>query len=149
MFFAAIRDRVGPREVLRDAAWKLCGHRDFGAPWRRDAFDREAALDAAVVHLVALARVAAAAELAGDEYLTKALDKVRRFADECPLVVVASSFSKSLSLYSERVGALSIVTASADEAKRALSHVKRVVRANYSGPTSYGGGLEGIGWVGE
>jgi aromatic-amino-acid transaminase len=56
-------------------------------------------------------------------------------------VVVASSFSKSLSLYSERVGALSLVTASADEAARALSHVKRVVRANYSGPPSYGGGL--------
>ena len=67
--------------------------------------------------------------------------EVRRFADECPLVVVASSFSKSLSLYSERVGALSLVTASADEAARALSHVKRVVRANYSGPPSYGGGL--------
>ena len=55
--------------------------------------------------------------------------------------MVASSFSKSLSLYSERVGALSLVTASADEAARALSHVKRVVRANYSGPPSYGGGL--------
>ena len=67
--------------------------------------------------------------------------EVRRFAGECPLVLVASSFSKSLSLYSERVGALSIVTGSADEAKRAASHVKRVVRANYSGPPSYGGGL--------
>jgi len=67
--------------------------------------------------------------------------EVRRFADECPLVVVASSFSRSLSVYSERVGALSRVTASADEAARALSHVKRVVRANYSGPPSYGGGL--------
>ena len=67
--------------------------------------------------------------------------EVRRFADECPLVMVASSFSKSLSLYSERVGALSIVTGSADEAKRVASHVRRVVRANYSGPPSYGGGL--------
>ena len=67
--------------------------------------------------------------------------EVRRFADEYPLVVVASSFSKSLSLYSERVGALSLVTGSTDEAARALSHVKRVVRANYSGPPSYGGGL--------
>ena len=67
--------------------------------------------------------------------------EVRRFADECPLVLVASSFSKSLSLYSERVGALNIVTSSTDEAKRAASHVRRVVRANYSGPPSYGGGL--------
>ncbi len=67
--------------------------------------------------------------------------EVRRFADECPFVLVASSFSKSLSLYSERVGALSIVTGSADEARRALSQVKRVIRANYSGPPSYGGCL--------
>ena len=67
--------------------------------------------------------------------------EVRRFADECPLVLVASSFSKSLSMYGERVGAVSIVTGSADEAKRALSQVKRVVRANYSGPPSYGGSL--------
>lgn len=65
--------------------------------------------------------------------------EARRFADECPLAVVSSSFSKSLSIYSERVGALSIVTAGADEAKRALGHVKQIVRANYSGPTSYGG----------
>src|SRR6185437_15762298 len=33
------RDRLGPREALREAAWKLCGHRDFTAPWRRDPFD--------------------------------------------------------------------------------------------------------------
>ena len=65
--------------------------------------------------------------------------EVRRFADECPLAVVASSFSKSLSLYSERVGALSLVTGSTDEAARALSHVKRVVRANYSTPPTHGG----------
>ena len=76
------RPRAGPREVLRDAAWKLCGHRDFTAPWRRDAFDRDQAVDAAVAPLVELGRLGAEADEAGDEYLAKALDPARRFADE-------------------------------------------------------------------
>jgi aromatic-amino-acid transaminase len=64
---------------------------------------------------------------------------VRRFAETMPFVLVASSFSKSFSLYGERVGALSIQTASADEAARVLSQVKRIVRANYSNPPTHGG----------
>ena len=55
--------------------------------------------------------------------------------------VVASSFSKSFSLYGERVGALSIVTANADESKRVTSQVKRVIRANYSNPPIHGGAI--------
>ena len=54
---------------------------------------------------------------------------------------VSSSFSKSFSLYGERVGALSIVTASAEEATRVLSQVKRVVRTNYSNPPTHGGAV--------
>jgi aromatic-amino-acid transaminase len=52
--------------------------------------------------------------------------------------LVASSFSKSFSLYRERVGALSFVTSNADESKRVLSQVKRVIRTNYSNPSSHG-----------
>ncbi|TXH27222.1 MAG: aspartate/tyrosine/aromatic aminotransferase [Elusimicrobia bacterium] len=55
--------------------------------------------------------------------------------------LVASSFSKSFSLYGERVGALSIVTASRDESARVLSQVKRVVRTNYSNPPTHGGAI--------
>jgi aromatic-amino-acid transaminase len=54
---------------------------------------------------------------------------------------VSSSFSKSFSLYGERVGALSIVTASRDEAARVLSQVKRVIRTNYSNPPMHGGAV--------
>lgn len=54
---------------------------------------------------------------------------------------VSSSFSKSFSLYGERVGALSIVTASKDEAARVLSQVKRVIRTNYSNPPTHGGAI--------
>jgi aromatic-amino-acid transaminase len=64
---------------------------------------------------------------------------VRRFAQSCPVVFVSSSFSKSLSLYGERVGALSIVTESADVAARTLSQLKRVIRTNYSNPPTHGG----------
>jgi aromatic-amino-acid transaminase len=64
---------------------------------------------------------------------------VRRFGQSCPVVFVSSSFSKSLSLYGERVGALSLVTQSADEAARALSQLKRVIRTNYSNPPTHGG----------
>ena len=63
---------------------------------------------------------------------------VRRFAATCPVVFVSTSFSKSLSLYGERVGALTIVTQSKDEAARTLSQVKRVIRTNYSNPPTHG-----------
>lgn len=64
---------------------------------------------------------------------------VRRFAQACPTFFVSSSFSKSLSLYGERVGALSIVTANAEEGSRVLSQLKRIIRTNYSNPPTHGG----------
>ncbi|MBA3997872.1 MAG: aromatic amino acid aminotransferase [Candidatus Accumulibacter sp.] len=54
---------------------------------------------------------------------------------------VSSSFSKSFSLYGERVGALSVVTSGKDEAARVLSQVKRVIRTNYSNPPIHGGAV--------
>jgi aromatic-amino-acid transaminase len=62
----------------------------------------------------------------------------RLFTEAMTPVFVASSFSKSFSLYGERVGALSVVTASPDEAARVLSNLKRVVRATYSNPPTHG-----------
>ncbi|MEO7495522.1 MAG: amino acid aminotransferase [Massilia sp.] len=64
---------------------------------------------------------------------------VRRFADAGGPLLISNSFSKSFSLYGERVGALSVVAASAEEAGRLLSQVKRVVRTNYSNPPLHGG----------
>ena len=64
---------------------------------------------------------------------------VRRFAAAGGALLVSNSFSKSFSLYGERVGALSVVAASADEAARLLSQLKRVVRTNYSNPPIHGG----------
>ncbi len=51
---------------------------------------------------------------------------------------VSTSFSKSFSLYGERVGALSVVCANADEAARVLSQLKIVIRTNYSNPPTFG-----------
>jgi aromatic-amino-acid transaminase len=53
-------------------------------------------------------------------------------------LLVATSFSKSFSLYGERVGALSVVCASADEAARVLSQLKIIIRTNYSNPPTHG-----------
>lgn len=64
---------------------------------------------------------------------------VRLFAQAGGALFVSNSFSKSFSLYGERVGALSIVAVSTDEAARVLSQLKRVIRTNYSNPPIHGG----------
>ena len=64
---------------------------------------------------------------------------VRRFTDAGIPAFVSSSFSKSLSLYGERVGSLSVVAQSGGEAERVLSQLKRTVRTNYSNPPTHGG----------
>ncbi|MEP6755811.1 MAG: aromatic amino acid transaminase, partial [Chthonomonadales bacterium] len=64
---------------------------------------------------------------------------VRAFLKAGLKFLVSNSFSKSFSLYRERVGALTVVTESPEESKRVLSQVKRIVRTNYSSPASHGG----------
>src|SRR5690606_24763360 len=66
---------------------------------------------------------------------------LRMFADSGLSFFVSSSFSKSFSLYGERVGALSIVTADRDETARVISQVKRVIRTNYSNPPTHGAAI--------
>jgi len=63
----------------------------------------------------------------------------RRFAQTGYPCLVAGSFSKSLSLYGERVGALTVIASDAQEAQRCWTQLKRVVRTNYSNPPSSGG----------
>ena len=64
---------------------------------------------------------------------------LRMFAESGLTFLVSSSFSKSFSLYGERVGALTIVDQTQDESARVLSQLKRVIRANYSTPPTHGG----------
>lgn len=63
---------------------------------------------------------------------------VRLFAESGLPCLVASSFSKSFSLYGERVGALTLITETADEGARVMSQIKRVIRTNYSNPPTHG-----------
>ena len=64
---------------------------------------------------------------------------VRHFADQDITMLVSSSFSKSFSLYGERVGALTLICSSSEESERVLSQLKRVIRTNYSNPPTHGG----------
>ena len=54
---------------------------------------------------------------------------------------VSTSFSKSFSLYGERVGGLSVLCADKEEAARVLSQLKIVIRTNYSNPPIHGGAV--------
>ena len=63
---------------------------------------------------------------------------VRAFVEAGIPCLIANSFSKSFSMYRERVGGLTVVTESPDEAGRVLSQLKRIVRASVSNPPSFG-----------
>ena len=56
-------------------------------------------------------------------------------------IFVSTSFSKSFSLYGERVGALSVVGNSKEETDRVLSQLKIAIRTNYSNPPTHGGAI--------
>jgi aromatic-amino-acid transaminase len=111
-----------------------CCHNPTGVDLRAEHWDR-------VIDIVTARGLVPFLDLAYQgfaEGLDTDAEAVRRFSARAPVVLVASSFSKSLSLYGERVGALSIVTQDSDEAARVLSQVKRVIRTNYSSPPSHG-----------
>lgn len=63
---------------------------------------------------------------------------VRLFAESGLPCLIANSSSKAFSIYRERVGGLTIVAENADEVKRVVSQVKRVIRTNYSNPAAHG-----------
>ncbi len=66
---------------------------------------------------------------------------VQKFVDAGLTFFVSTSFSKSFSLYGERVGALSVLCQSKEEAARVLSQLKIVIRTNYSNPPTHGGAV--------
>jgi aromatic-amino-acid transaminase len=75
------------------------------------------------------------------EGVEKDAEVVRLFAESGLSVLVSNSFSKSFSLYGERIGALSIVTDNQHESMRVLSQVKRIIRTNYSNPPTLGSSI--------
>ena len=73
--------RQSPREQLRSAMQTLREHRDFPAPWRRQAFNRNHAIDALMAELFSLGVLAAESSWP-DDYLTRNLAEISRFVDE-------------------------------------------------------------------
>ena len=69
---------------------------------------------------------------------------VRALADAGLAFFVANSFSKSMSLYGERVGALSVVCPDAVQAENVLGQLRAAVRRNYSSPPIHGGRIAAI-----
>ncbi len=66
---------------------------------------------------------------------------VQKFVAAGLVFLVSTSFSKSFSLYGERVGALSVLCTDKEEAARVLSQLKIVIRTNYSNPPTHGGSV--------
>ena len=63
---------------------------------------------------------------------------LRKICEHVDEVLVASSYSKNFGLYSDRVGALSVIATHKDVVDAALSHLKACVRCNYSNPPAHG-----------
>ena len=64
---------------------------------------------------------------------------IRLFAASGMSFLVATSYSKSFNLYCERIGALTVVTQSSEQAAVVMSQLKAVIRSNYSNPPAFGG----------
>ena len=66
---------------------------------------------------------------------------VKTLLATCDEALIASSFSKNFGLYRERVGALTLVAATAEAARNAFTHLQATVRANFSNPPAHGGAI--------
>lgn len=66
---------------------------------------------------------------------------LRTFLEHVPEMLIANSFSKNFGLYNERVGALTIVCETTEQAETAFTQVKRCIRTNYSNPPSHGSAI--------
>src|SRR5882724_9962839 len=111
-----------------------CCHNPTGADIRGEQWDE-------VIEIVAERRLIPFLDFAYQGFgdgVEEDAQVARRFAQELPALLVAMSFSKSFSLYGERVGALSVVAADSGEAAKVLSNLKRMIRTNYSNPPSHG-----------
>jgi aspartate/tyrosine/aromatic aminotransferase len=66
---------------------------------------------------------------------------LRALCEKVDELLICSSFSKNFGLYNERAGALTVVAATAEAARAVQSHIKVVIRRNYSNPPSHGGSI--------
>jgi len=111
-----------------------CCHNPTGADLTREQWQRvvEILMQRELLPFLDMAYQGFAEGLVEDAWLVRALLEANAS------FVVVNSFSKNLSLYGERCGALSMVCANADEASRALGQLQLTVRRNYSSPPRFG-----------
>ncbi|MCZ6728114.1 MAG: aspartate/tyrosine/aromatic aminotransferase [SAR324 cluster bacterium] len=112
-----------------------CCHNPTGIDLARDQWDRLAELFGrrSLIPFIDIAYQGLGDGLEEDAY------GVRAFGEAGINMLVASSFSKCFGLYRERVGALTLLASSPEEAERALSNLRICVRTNYSSPPAHGG----------
>jgi aromatic-amino-acid transaminase len=114
-----------------------CCHNPTGVDLSRDQWDR-------LLPLLAERRLLAYLDLAYQGYgdgIDADAYAVRRLADGRLPFIVANSFSKSMSVYGERAGALSVACADRVEAELVLGQLKATVRRNYSSPPIHAAGI--------
>ncbi len=133
--FAAMRAALETIPSGHVVVLHACCHNPTGADLTNDQWDEVIAIVRARGHIPFLDM---AYQGFGDGIEADA-HAVRAFTAAGMPLFVSNSFSKSFSLYGERVGALSVVASTGEEAARLLSQLKRVVRTNYSNPPSHGG----------
>ena len=69
---------------------------------------------------------------------------LRYFMDQGFQMVIAQSFAKIMGLYGERIGALHVVCKDKETAGRVESHIKLMIRTNYSSPPLNGARIAGM-----
>ncbi len=139
--FEAMRDAVRRLPARSVVLLHACCHNPTGVDLTRAQWDALIPLlaEGDLLPFLDLAYQGFGDGIAEDAYALRAL-AVARGRDGRPLsFFVANSFSKSMSLYGERCGALSVACADANEATNVLGQLKFTVRRNYSSPPIHGG----------
>ena len=139
--FEAMRDAIRRLPARSVVLLHACCHNPTGVDLTRAQWDALIPLlaEGDLLPYLDLAYQGFGDGIAEDAYALRALAATRG-RDGRPLsFFVANSFSKSMSLYGERCGALSVVCADADEAVNVLGQLKFTVRRNYSSPPIHGG----------
>jgi aromatic-amino-acid transaminase len=139
--FTAMRDAIARLPAKSVVLLHACCHNPTGVDLAHAQWDELAPILAErdVLPYLDLAYQGFGDGIVEDAYALRVLAATRR-PDGRPLAFcVANSFSKSMSLYGERCGALSIVCADAAEAANVLGQLKFTVRRNYSSPPIHGG----------
>jgi aromatic-amino-acid transaminase len=139
--FAAMRDAIARLPAKSVVLLHACCHNPTGVDLTRAQWDELAPILAErdLLPYLDLAYQGFGDGIVEDAYALRVLAATRG-GDGRPLAFcVANSFSKSMSLYGERCGALSIVCADAAEAGNVLGQLKFTVRRNYSSPPIHGG----------